>query len=96
MNYCWVQARDGVASSFGVLLLRALDHCCRQIDYCYYLVDEAAAVVAVVVVVVASSFEEGVEIRRLLQEVQPRAVEASCPLLKDDYFDYSAAAAAAC
>ena len=55
--------------------------------------DEVAA--AVVVVVVASSlFEEGVEIRRLLQEVQPRAVEASCPLLKDDYFDYYSAAAA--
>lgn len=91
MNYCWEQARDGVASSFGVLLLRALDHCCRQID-CYLV---AAVAVAVVLVVVASSFEEGVEIRRLL-EVQQRAVEASCPLLKDDYFDYYSAAAAAC
>ena len=54
-----------------------------------------AAVAVVVVVVVASSFEEGVEIRRL-QEVLRRAVEASCPLLKDDYFDYYSAAAAAC
>jgi uncharacterized membrane protein YcjF (UPF0283 family) len=57
------------------------------------LVAEVAAAVAaavVVVVVVASSFEEVVEIRRL-QEVLRREVEASSPLLKDD-FDYSVAA----
>ena len=53
-----------------------------------------AVAAAVVAVVVASSFEEGVEIRRLLQEVQQRAVEASYPLLKDDYFDYYSVAAA--
>lgn len=49
-------------------MLRAVH--CRQIGY-YYLVAEVAEVVAaavVGVVVAASSFEEGVEIRRLRQE----------------------------